>query len=743
MTETKQLLLKIAGSLLFILLVATASGAEPVSDRPRIGLVLSGGGARGAAHIGVLEVLEEARVPVDCIAGTSMGAIVGGLYASGMSAREIAKAIREIDWKDILDDDTSREKLSFRRKRDEDEFLLRSEIGLNQGAVQLPMGLIQGQKMLLELKALTRHAAGVRDFDRLAIPFRAVATDIATGREVVIGKGDLATALRASSSIPSVFAPVELDGRLLVDGGVSDNLPVKVARELCADVLIVVDVSTPLRSREEITDALAVADQLTNIMTRSNTERSLALLGKRDILMVPDLTHVNTVDFPRAGDAIPAGEREARRFMERLASLSLDEASWLAWKARGKGRSIQKKEERRIAFVRIRNDSGLADEVLRRQLGIEAGDLLDMQKLEEGIARIYGTDLFQQVTYHLEPAREGAGLVVEARAKRWGPNYLDWSLGFYGDWQSGNGLNVGVGYTRTAVNPLGGEFRAILKVGESPEAFVEFYQPLGYEQPFFVNPQVEFVRKTVGFFQEGDEIARYDFKQLRFSLDLGKELGDWGEIRLGYQFAYDRFRLDIGDPVNLPNGSEHEGQLYLQLATDTFDNLYFPSRGHLSRLSYHLYRRQLGGDHDFEQLIGYWTSAHPMGRNVLLLHARGTYSYQYDEEAARAVYGRGDLGGFLNLSGYDRYELSGPYLAFGYVGLLRRLNEKFATVPIYLGATLEAGNTWEYAEDFGNDWVMAGSLFLGFDTFLGPLYLGMGMAENDHQTAFVYLGAPF
>ena len=196
--------------------------------------------------------------------------------------------------------------------------MLRSEIGLNRGEVQLPMGLIQGQKLLLELKALTRPVAGVRDFDRLPIPFRAVATDIATGKEVVIGKGDLATAMRASASIPSAFAPVEMDGRLLVDGGVSDNLPVRVARQMCADVLIVVDISTPLRKQEEITDALAVADQLTNIMTRGNTERSLALLDAEDLLLVPDLGDITTLDFPRSGEAVPLGEEAGVGAQDRL-----------------------------------------------------------------------------------------------------------------------------------------------------------------------------------------------------------------------------------------------------------------------------------------------------------------------------------------------------------------------------------------------------------------------------------------
>ncbi len=724
--------------LLFLLLAPALSWS---AERPRVGLVLSGGGARGAAHIGVLKVLEELRVPVDCIAGTSMGAIVGGLYAAGLSAGEIEQAIRRIDWNDILRDDTSREQLSFRRKRDDDEFLIHSGIGFNDGTVQLPMGLLQGQKLLLELKALARPAAAIRDFDRLPVPFRAVATDIATGGRVVMDRGELAVAMRASASIPSAFAPVEWEGRLLVDGGVSDNLPVQVARKLCADRLIVVDISTPLKPREEITSALAVADQLTTIMTRSNTERSLASLTADDILLVPELGGLGTLDFSRSGEAVPLGEAAARAIAPRLAELAVDEAQWRAWQERRARAVARAARPAVIRSVEIRNDSGLADEVLRARLGIEPGQPLDLEKLRRGIARIYGTDLFRLVTYHLEEGPEGVDLVVEADAKPWGPAYLDGSLRFYGDWQSGNGLTLGIGYTRTAVNSLGGEFRAILRVGEDPSLFTEFYQPLEAGSPFFLNPQAEVSRRTIGYYHQGDKIAQYDLEQARISLDLGKELDDWGEVRIGYLYAYDRYDLEIGDPFFLGEGSEHEARLRLSLATDTFDNLYFPSRGHRSLVEYSLYRRALGGDHDFEQLRLHWTLARSLGPNVLLLHAQALYSS--DDRAGETAYARGDLGGFLQMTGFDRYELSGPYTAFGYLGFLRRLNADFAAVPIWLGGTLEAGNAWQESSRFGDDWLMAGSLFLGLDTPLGPLYLGLGLAEENHRTAFVFLGSPF
>ena len=707
------------------------------AERPRIGLVLSGGGARGAAHIGVLKVLEELRVPIDYIAGTSMGAIIGGLYASGMSAAEIEKALAEVDWADVLRDDTKRTELSFRRKLEDRDFLIRSDIGYRDGRVQMPTGLLQGQKLLLLLKRLTRPVAGIGDFDKLPIPYRAVATDIATGKKVVIDHGDLALAMRASASIPSVFAAVEMDGRLLVDGGVSDNLPVQVARDLGADIIIAVDISTPLSKQEEITTAIAVADQLTTIMTRSNTERSLELLGPKDLLLVPKLGTLGTADFVDSMKAVPIGESEARRHAGRLARLGVDAASWQRWVARHQAPKNQGKERPVVAFLRIDNDSAIADEVLAARLGIAVGEPLDEEKLRRGIGRIYGMDLFKEVSYRLVEEENQAGVVVTVRRKPWGPAYLDWGIKFYSTWDGG-GLTFGVGYTHTELNALGGEYRILLSLGEFQSFLADFYQPLSVERPWFVNPRLVLSRKRIGYYHQGDKVAEYHLSRALIALEAGKELGSWGEFRLGYRYGIDDIDLTTGSPY-LRGDRFREGSLFLRLAVDTFDNLYFPTEGQAGHLEYRHYDRALGSEERFEQIEGRWTHAWTTGRNTLLFHAQFTYGF--DDEAP--IYANPTLGGFMQLSGYDRYELSGKHAAYGFVGVLRHLTSPASVVPLYFGATFEAGNVWQQDDDFGRDWIAAGSLFLGADTYLGPLYLGLGLAENDHQSVFLYLGAPF
>ena len=291
------------------LLLAGGARAEPpaaalpaIDSRTpvRIGLVLSGGGARGMAHVGVLKVLDELHLRVDAIAGASMGAVVGGLYASGMSGREIEALLGSAEWQEAFRDRPPRNDLNFRRKQEEREFLVDLPLGIQGRELRIPTGLLQEQKLTQLLRRATLPVAGVTRFDELQIPFRAVATDLETGDPVIMGSGDLATALRASMSAPGVFAPVERDGALLVDGGLSENLPMDVARAMGADILLVVDVSFQLQTRDRLESALAVSNQMLAILVRRDAERQKATLSKRDVLIEPDLFDMASTDFSAA-----------------------------------------------------------------------------------------------------------------------------------------------------------------------------------------------------------------------------------------------------------------------------------------------------------------------------------------------------------------------------------------------------------------------------------------------------------
>ncbi len=303
---------------IFFSLIAPIHAAENPSNRPKTCLVLGGGGARGAAHIGVLKVIEQEHIPIDCITGTSMGAIVGGMYAAGYSAGEIEGILRSIDWKDMFTDDPVRRDLPMRRKEDELRFLGGIELGLRDGKIALPRGVIQGQKLQLFLRRLLLSTLRTEHFDELPIQFRSVATDIGSGRAVVFEDGDLAMAIRASMSVPAAFAPIRYRDHLLVDGGITDNVPIDVARALGAQRLIVVDVSEPLTAEDQLNSPFSIANQMLTAMMKRQADEQIAKLGEDDVLIRPDLGDLTSSDFPRAMEAVGIGERAAADDLAKL-----------------------------------------------------------------------------------------------------------------------------------------------------------------------------------------------------------------------------------------------------------------------------------------------------------------------------------------------------------------------------------------------------------------------------------------
>jgi len=406
----------IATALAFLSLTAMAAmaaGDPPARQRPRVGLVLSGGGARGMAHIGVLKVLEEMRVPVDCIAGTSAGAIVGGLYAAGLSTAELEKLVTSLSWHEAFMDTPPVDEMAFRRKEDSQKYKIDFDLGYRDGRFTVPRGLIQGQNLNLLLKQQLTRVLEVRDFDRLSIPFRAVASDITTGEEVVLGSGDLAEAIRASLSIPGVFAPVEIDGRLLVDGGVSNNLPVNVVRQMGADVVIAVDISTPLRPKEVLQFSATISSQVLTILIQRNVQAQLKTLGAADILVRPDMSAVKSMDFYGSGQAVRFGHRAAGKEKARLSALSLTEGEYGEHLAQ---RTRPSSDPLRIDYIKVENRSKMSPRVIASQIETKTGEPLDMAAVKKDIERIYGLGTFR--ARRLPPGEAGQGKGARLRTGR-------------------------------------------------------------------------------------------------------------------------------------------------------------------------------------------------------------------------------------------------------------------------------------------------------------------------------------
>ncbi|MDO9559671.1 MAG: patatin-like phospholipase family protein [Syntrophales bacterium] len=730
-------------SLLVIFLVTilpAAAGASQAGlpDRPRIGLVLSGGGARGLTHIGVIQFLEEMRIPIDYISGTSMGAIVGGLYASGLSPAELEKIVTGLEWNDAFRDVPPLQDLPFRRKWDYANFLMKFELGFKDGKLTIPMGLFQGQNLSLILKSFIGQAETVQNFDRLNIPFRAIAADVETGESVVIGDGELSTAIRASMSIPGLFTPVERKGRLLVDGGVANNLPMDVARQMGAEVLIVVDIGTPLRTRESLSSAMTITVQLITILIQRNTREQLKTLTAKDVLILPQLGEIGSSDFTKGHVAIPIGKEAAGKMKMELQRLSVSPDAYSSYLDRQRRKSTPPPV---IDYVRIDNHSRISDQAIASHLSIKPGDRLDSEKLKKDLTRIYGIDAFDRVDYHLEEMDGKKALRIETLEKSWRPSYFRFGVNLEDDFKGSGSYNIAVSFTKPAINRLGAEWRTEAQIGAMPRVFTEYYQPVDASMSYFVAPYAEYKEQNINTYSGSSIAAQYRVKTMLGGLDVGRQFGTWGEMRLGILRGKGHVSGRIGDP-----GFSEDfeiGRLRFQHIYNSLDNFNFPQKGTNANVVYHAALKELGDDVSVHMLGGSWMTAKTWGNHTFLPSL--SFSTIMDNQAPiQDVF---SMGGFLNLSGFSKNEISGRYTGLARLVYLQKIAGHGLTafkIPVYLGGSLEKGNAWNKSEDIRfSSALWAGSVFVGADTYIGPLYFAGGFAEGGHSSLYLYLGQTF
>ncbi|MGY2225228.1 patatin-like phospholipase family protein [Pseudomonas gingeri] len=727
---------RLLSCLLLCLLPLLSHAAEP--PRPKVGLVLSGGAARGLAHIGVLKALEEQGIAIDAIAGTSMGAVIGGLYASGYKIDELEKLALDIDWKRALSDDPPREDMPFRRKQDDRDFLVKQKLSFrDDGSLGLPLGVIQGQNLALLLESMLAHASDTRDFDKLPIPFRAVATDIASGEKVVFRKGHLPKVVRASMSIPAVFAPVELDGRLLVDGGMTDNVPVDVVREMGVDIAIVVDIGTPLRSRKQLATVVDVLNQSITLMTRRNSEEQLATLRRDDILIQPALASYSGTDFGRARDIIEAGYRATRILDARLASLRPLQ------KPDPELNAARAPEQRTpiITAIKIENDSKVGDSVIRYYIRQNLGEPLDLGRLQTDMGTLYGLDYFEQVQYRVVHKGQDNTLVISARGKRSGTDYLRLGLNLSDDLRGDSAFNIGASYRVNGINRLGGEWLTRVQIGDTQDLYSEFYQPLDEGSRYFVAPYLNAQSQNVEATLDSDPIAEYRLERYGFGLNLGRQIANNGEIRFGIGEAWGKADVKIGDR-DLPRVSFSEGFYQLKYSFDSLDNVYFPHNGEDIGLTLRQFDPSLGSDQRYRQWEFKLDKALSQGPNTWILGGR----YGRTLDKAEVVTSSFLLGGARQLSGFRQDSVTGQNVSLMRAVYYRRLTPRSylpLDFPLYMGASLERGRAWNNDNQFDSGYINAASIFLGFDTPLGPLNFSYGVNDDNQQALYLNLGQTF
>jgi NTE family protein len=570
-----------------------------------------------------------------------------------------------------------------------------------------------------------------------------------TGDRVVLDHGDLATAMRASLSAPGVFAPVESDGRMLVDGGLSSNLPIDVAREMGVDIVIVVDCGFPLLERGKLDSVATVSQQMLAILIRHNTTAQRKTLTDRDVVIDPALGDFSSLDFTEHARAMKIGEEAARGATERLAALGVPAGEY---QRIVDARAATRSNPPIIRFVRTEPGSERYEGAIDALFGDQVGKVADPTVLGKRVSELYGQGNLETFDYRVVQgdtppgAPPDYGLAMTTRRNSWGPNYLRFGLQLQNDFEGNSSFNAAMRGTLAEITKYGGEWTWDLQVGETPRVATEVYLPVGYRSRWFVAPRADFNVRTLPLIDANENtLAEFRVRTTEFGLDLGRELGNYGEVRIGWGRSFGETSVRVGDPTLLSQQFDSRN-FFAQFRYDSIDNVNFPREGGSFELGYQAQRDSTDGvaDRDADLLVYDQLYAHSWGRNTTILWASAGTRLDNDVDVVRSFF---SLGGFLNMSGVIPESLVGPNFAILRGIYYRRIGEGgagFLNVPVYIGASLEEGNVWNRRADmsFGSA-KTNGSIFLGLDTILGPVYLATGFDDGGGSAYYLFLGRTF
>jgi NTE family protein len=713
-------------------LLCGLTSAATAADRPRVGLVLGGGGARGLAHIGVLEELERLRIPVDCVAGTSMGALVAGAWAAGLDAAAMRREMAQADWNDLFQDNPGYAEVNFRNKRLSQHYLTGSETGMTPNGLVSPPGVVSGQKIKLFFNQLVRDDAGERLIEQLPLPVSIVATDIGSGERVVFRQGSLTQAMRASMSVPGLMAPLDYNGRKLVDGGLVDNLPIQEVRERCgAQVVIAVNVGSPLLKTSEISGILSVSAQMVFILTEQNVTQSLALLQPADIYIKPDLDGLTAVDFDRSRDAADRG-RHAAQAATGLAELSVDAGSYASWRRRwdASPQVVPLVNAIEIAGLHNVNPANVA-----RHITQPLNQPLDLHTLNRDLLRVYGDGDFERVDYTLTRDGDRDVLRIVPVEKSWGPDYLRLGLNLSSTLAGRSSYSIRAAYQKTWLNRLGGELLFLGEVGTNTGIGAELHQPLNETQRYFVDVATALRRESFALFSNDLRISDYQKDVARLELSTGINFGLSGQARLGWREDRQSARIGTGLPI-LPADPLRVSGMLASVELDQKNQLLVATSGWSAKASWF---ESAGRDYD-RVSIGFDGA---LQLKEWVLGVRGSYVGSTHGELP--VQDTAKLGGFLNLSGFADGQLSGDRVGYLHV----RGERIFGRMPLglrgdlRLGLALEAGRVGvPLSEPMRTGVLNSGLIYFRGETPFGVAYLGLGRSSSGPVNAYLFLGTP-
>ena len=709
-------------------------------QRPRIALVLSGGGARGFAHIGVIRALRKMRIPVDIVVGTSMGAVVGGAYAAGRTPEELQRTVHDTDWGSVLSDRPARTDLDFRRKAEDGLIPTRLEFAVTKTGVSLPPAAAGNAALENALTQLLPEGMRDHPVNQLALPFRSAASDLLTGELVELDTTPLLATMRASLAVPGVFEPVRIKDKLVVDGGLVNNLPIEIARAMGADIIIAVNVGTPLAKEKELRSAVDVATQMLQILTEQNVQRSIKQLHPQDILISPNLDGISFLDFTQYPRAINEGEKAALNLNTRLQALSLSEEEFSHYEEqRLLAGSMTKSPITAlpIAKIEVQGTQYINPVALVSQTGLEEGQVLTQQQIRAATTRLYGRGDLNNVDTVITDHDGERSILIKPTESNSSRNRLRFGMELASNFSDENSFALDVLHVAASLNAYGAELRTLAKIGSVREFNTQFWQPLAPASQWYVAPSIEYNAHSQNIYNNQIKVATQEISYTRATMSIGRQLGNWGSIETGLMRGFQKVNSELSsDPTSgfNPNSKIYDTTQFINFKVDTLNSLAFPTQGSYVNAVWQRSPSKGTGEPSTAQ----------SEFSALQAFEYGDWSGHIYGEWARTKNTplTSPLGGFLRLSGLPTNSLIGDDSIFGRVVIARKIGSLPGTVggAIRFGLSAEIGGTYGTTTPFSTGILkQAGSASLSVDTRFGPLFFGAGATRGAGSAVYLFL----
>jgi NTE family protein len=726
-----------------------AASANPDPSGQKIGLVLEGGGALGLAHIGVIQWLEEHRIPVSYVAGTSMGGLIGGVYATGRSPAEVRELVSTIPWNTVLRGQVPFQNLTFRRKEDSYIYPGSIEFGLKKG-LQFRSGFNSGQEVQFILDRVALPYSTMQSFNDMPIPFACVATDLITSKPYVFRSGSLATALRSTMSLPGFFSPVRADGQVFADGGLLDNLPVDVAKEMGAQIILAVHLETQPMSPDESLSSFGVLGRSISVTIAANEMRSME---QADLLLTVPLQKYNGMDYEKSVDLIQAGYQAAQAKAAMLIKLSVDDATWQSYLAERASRRRQTVPAPQ--FIDVAGTDPRSAKAIEKEFAPQIGEPVNTQALQNQILNVQGDGRYSSLNYAMVEKNDEPGLLVTAEEKSYAPPIVRPQITIDGSQYNNVLFSIGGRITMFNVGSYGSELRNDVIAGSEYGIRTEYYHPFVPGSNFFIAPQALFDSTEFNAYNSSGSLASiYRVRQGGGGFDLGYILGRSSEIRVGYIAEYVRYSLQVGEDTE-PTVSGREGFARFQYRLLHVDDPVIPTTGQLANFRtqyFDAYPQNVsvgaatvstGIDQHFPLVEGKLTQFVPLTDRTTVFFAGGGGTTAGNNTIGLPVF---SLGGLYNFAAYGANEILTDEYAIGQIGYLRDLKRlpPFLGNKLYLYGRFEAGTFLQAASD-PQKYRIPGDAAAGLlvNTIFGPVLIGGAVGDAGHHRFFFGLGRTF